>query len=205
MKWCELYKKAYMKETIQIQAGGKEAEQFGGAALGGAVGGKEPPAGRPTPATVEDLEGCFDSLAGVAVKVKRVLEEMVKSNDSLTITIATLTDSNARLAKNVETLTAVLAKKGGGGVEVPGREPGKYFPNCKRETCHKPDECFELKRNKDKRPRHHFRQDFHQRRCLSLFRSNSKHSYGLCCVSLLQLGQYFQVPFRAPLLRLLPS
>ena len=38
--WCELYKKADMKETIRIQAGGKEAEQFSGAALGGAVGGK---------------------------------------------------------------------------------------------------------------------------------------------------------------------
>ena len=56
-----------MKETIRIQAGGKEAEQFGGAALDGAGGGKEPPAGRPTPSTVEDLEGSFDSLAGVAV------------------------------------------------------------------------------------------------------------------------------------------
>ena len=38
-KWCKLYKKADMKETIRIQAGGKEAEQFGGAALGGAIGG----------------------------------------------------------------------------------------------------------------------------------------------------------------------
>ena len=86
-----------MKETIRIQEGGKEAEQFGGAALGGAVGGKEPLAGHPTLATVEDLEGCFDSLAGVAVTVKGVLEELVKSNASLTITIATLIDSNACL------------------------------------------------------------------------------------------------------------
>ena len=43
-----------MKETTRIQAGGKEAEIFGGAALGGAGGGKKPPAGRPIPATVED-------------------------------------------------------------------------------------------------------------------------------------------------------
>ena len=63
-----------MKETIQIQAGGKEEEQFGGAAIDGAGGGKEPPAGRPTPATMEYLEGCFDSLAGVAVTGKEVLE-----------------------------------------------------------------------------------------------------------------------------------
>ena len=65
---------------------------------------------------------------------KGVLEELVKSNASLTTTITTLTNTNARLAKKVETLTAALAKKEGGGVEVPEREPGKYFPNCKRET-----------------------------------------------------------------------
>ena len=129
IKWCELYTKADMKEPIRIQAGGKEAEQFGGAAFGGAVGGKEPPSGRPTPATMEDLEVCFDILAGVAVTGKGVLEGLVKSNASLTITIATLTDNNSRLAKKVEMLTAVLAKKRGGIVEVPGREPGKYCPN----------------------------------------------------------------------------
>ena len=43
MKWCEIYKKSDMKETIYIQAGGKDVEQFGDRALGGAVGGKEPP------------------------------------------------------------------------------------------------------------------------------------------------------------------
>ena len=118
-----------MKETIRIQAGGKEVEQFGGAALFGASGWKEPPVGRPTPATVEDLEGFFDRLAGVVVTGKGVLEELVKYNASLTITIATLTDTNARLSKKVETLTAALAKKGGDGGEVPGRKPGKYCPN----------------------------------------------------------------------------
>ena len=39
--------------------------------------------------------------------------------------------------------------------------------------------------------RRHFKQDFHQRGRLSLFRSNSNRSSGLCHVSLLQLGQYF--------------
>ena len=99
MNCCELYKKTDMKETIRIQAGRKEAETFGGASLGGAFRGKEPPAGRPAPATVEDLEGCFDILAGVAVTGKVVLEELVKSSAPLTITIATLTDRNSRLAK----------------------------------------------------------------------------------------------------------
>ena len=131
-KWCELYNKADMRETIRIQEGGKEAEQFGSAALGGAVRGKEPRSGRPTPATVEYLEGCFDSLAGVVVTGKGVLEELVKSYVYLTITIYTFTDSNTRLAKKVETLTEALAKKGGGRVEVTDRGPGKHCPNCKR-------------------------------------------------------------------------
>ena len=85
---------------------------------------------------------------------KGVLEKLVKSNASLTITIATLDDSNACLAKKVETLTEALAKKGGGGVEVPGRGPGKHCPKCKMETWHKLDACFELERNKDKLPRY---------------------------------------------------
>ena len=64
-----------MKETIRIQAGAKEAELFDGAALGSASRVKEPPTGRPIPATMEDLEGCFDSLEGVAVMGKEVLGE----------------------------------------------------------------------------------------------------------------------------------
>ena len=84
--------------------------------------------------------------------VKGVLDELEKSNASITITIATLTDTNARLSKKVETLKAVLTKKVGGGGEVTRREPGKYFSNCKRETWHNPDECFELDLNREKRP-----------------------------------------------------
>ena len=70
---------------------------------------------------MEDLEGCFGSLTGVEVTGKGVLEELVKSNTYLTITITTLTDTNACLSKKLEMLTAALAKKGGVGGEVPGR------------------------------------------------------------------------------------
>ena len=44
---------------------------------------------------MEDLEGCFDRLTGVVVMGKGVLEELLKSNASLNITITTLTDTNA--------------------------------------------------------------------------------------------------------------
>ena len=127
--------------------GGKEAEQFGGMALSGAAVEKEPPAVRPTPATMEDSEDCFDSLAGVLMTGKGVLDELVKYNASLTITIATLTNTNTRLFKKVRILTADLANKGGGRGEVPSREPGKYCPQCKRERRHKPDKCFEFDHN----------------------------------------------------------
>ena len=85
--------------------------------------------------------------------VKGVLEETVNYNASLTNTIGTLTNTNSRLSKKMETLTAELAKNGGGGGEVTVRGPGKYLPNCERKTWHTPDNCFELERNKEKHPR----------------------------------------------------
>ena len=53
-KCCKIYKKSELKETIRIQDVGKEAEQFGGTALGGDGRGDKPPAGCPHPATMED-------------------------------------------------------------------------------------------------------------------------------------------------------
>ena len=89
---------------------------------------------------MEYLESCFDSLDGIAVTGKGVLEEMVNSNASLTSTISTLNDTKSRLSKKAETLTAELAKKEGGGGEVTGRGTVKYYPNLKRETRHKPED-----------------------------------------------------------------
>ena len=83
---------------------------------------------------------------------KRVLEKLVKSNASLAITIATLTNTNARLLKKVEMLKASLAKKVGGGGELPSREPVKYYPNCEIYTWNKPNKSFELDQNRYKLP-----------------------------------------------------
>ena len=76
---------------------------------------------------------------------------MVNSNASLTNTIDTLTNTNSRHYKKVETLTADLNKMGEGGGEVTSRGPGNYCPNFKRETWYNTDNCFELDKNKDKR------------------------------------------------------
>ena len=78
-------------------------EQFGGAGTGGARGndggsggGAKPPAGRPYPVTLDELEGCFDSLAGAAVTGKETLDELVKSNATLAKAITALTETNSR-------------------------------------------------------------------------------------------------------------
>ena len=73
---------------------------------------------------------------------KGVIEAMVNYNASLTNNIATVTKTNSRHSKKVETLRAELDKKQGGGGEVIVRGPGKYCPHCKRETWHRSDDCF---------------------------------------------------------------
>ena len=66
------------------------------------------------------LEGCFDSLAGEVVTGKDTLDELVKSNATLTKSIAAFTETNSRLAKKVEHQATELKNRGGGGVEDSG-------------------------------------------------------------------------------------
>ena len=82
------------------------------------------------------------------------LEELVKTNAMLTTTNATLTTTILKLTKVVNDLTEVKKGCGGGGDGGGGggRGDAKHCPNCKRNTWHKPDDCFELARNKGKRP-----------------------------------------------------
>ena len=84
-------------------------EQFSSAATGGACGtgggsngGTEPPAGRPYPVILDELEGCFDILVGAAVTEKDTMEKLVKTNATLAKAIAALTETNSRLANKVE-------------------------------------------------------------------------------------------------------
>ena len=55
-KWKEIYKKADHKAIIKRKTGG-DVEQFGGAEIGGAGRGEEPPTVRPIPVTLDELEG----------------------------------------------------------------------------------------------------------------------------------------------------
>ena len=104
-KWKELYTKADRKAVVKRIAA-RNLEQFGGASTGGHAidrtnrnGRAEPPPGRPVPVTLDDLEGCFDSLAGAEGAKVPTLDELVKTNAALMKSISTLTDTNAKLSQ----------------------------------------------------------------------------------------------------------
>ena len=87
------------------------------------------------------------------------MADLVKTNVTLTSTNDTLTATILKLTKVVNDLKEVKKGRGSGGggsgggrISGSGRGDAKHCPNCKRNTWHKPDECFELARNKEKRP-----------------------------------------------------
>ena len=136
-----------------------KGETVGSAATQGmGSSGHEPPAGNshPTPVNLKEVEGCFDSLAGVVATESATLAKLVKANAALAASNATLTTSNATLTASNAKLTKALDKsKGGGGGGGGGggkRREATYYPNCKHDTRHKADDCFEPKKNEDKRP-----------------------------------------------------
>ena len=144
--WKKMYRAADLKAKIKKKARGA---QFGGMATKEADEKKDE---ETKPVTLGELEDCFDSLATAAVTGKDSIDSLVKSN-------ALLTKTNAELSALVKSQAADIKSGGGGrrnrdkkaGGDKPRRE-SKYCPNCKRDTWHDPDECFELTKNKDKRP-----------------------------------------------------
>ena len=111
-KWKEIYERANRKAVVKRLAS-VNVEQLGGAApssglVGGSAGGNsDPPAGRPSALTLDELKGCFDSLAGAAMTNKDTVDELVKTNATMIKAIATLTKTNDRLTKKVEAQAAV--------------------------------------------------------------------------------------------------
>ena len=131
--------------------------QFGGAVTeqSEATEDEDCAPGTTPPVTLDDLEGCFDSLAAAAVTGNDVLEQLVKSNTTLTKTKYELSATVAKQAEEIKTLLATAKNKranGGGGGNGKKKE-AKYCPNCKRDTWHDADDCFELPKNADKRPK----------------------------------------------------
>ena len=69
-KWKELYKKSDKQARVKRQAAGGQ-DHFGGAVLKARSGGSATPSRRGTPVTIDQLEGCFDSLATSATTGKQ--------------------------------------------------------------------------------------------------------------------------------------
>ena len=70
----------------------------------GAVGTAYP-SGRGIPVTIDELEVCFYSLVTAATKGEITLDELFKTNYTLTSSIAALAATNTQLTKEVEILS----------------------------------------------------------------------------------------------------
>jgi len=159
-RWKTMYRKADNKDKVKKKA--RDA-QFGGLAKSTALSATvSQPSVRfdqsdtkKEPVTLEELEGCFDAIATAAVTGKDSIESLTKTN-------AVLTKTNAELAAVIKSLASSGGGRrnqdkkgtggGGGRPDKPDRQ-AKWCPNCKRDTWHDPDDCFELGKNKDNRPK----------------------------------------------------
>ena len=65
-------------------------DYFGGSVLEARAGGSANPGGRGNPVTIYELEVCFDSLATAAFTGETTLNELVKTNSTLTSSIMEL-------------------------------------------------------------------------------------------------------------------
>ena len=156
-KWKEIYRAADLKATVKKKA--RDA-QFGSAApqlKNEVMSQGEDTGDTKKPVTMDELEGCFDSLANAAVTGKDTLESLVNSNTVLTKTNAELSNTIKAQAAEIKSLAASLASiktnkkgNGGGGGSKPKKE-AKWCPHCKRDTWHGAENCFELAQNATKR------------------------------------------------------
>ena len=153
-----MYKAAEAKEKVCLHAtGGKD--QFGAAhysSKGNLVPFAYVPPASSAAATTGPLEGAldgyFDALTAASSTDQNVLAQLVES-------VAKLTKANAELVQAVATLTKaneVLSTQGQQGGRA-GRGGGEWKPkncckNCKMEVVHPPDDCFELEKNRQRRP-----------------------------------------------------
>ena len=116
-KWKAMYREADNKAKIKKKARGA---QFGGLANKTAPPAQANVANvtnapKKEPVTLEELEGCFDSLATAAVTGKDSIESLLKNNTLLTKTNAELSAVIKAQAAEIKSLTS-----GGGGRRTRG-------------------------------------------------------------------------------------
>ena len=98
--WKILYLKAGANTRLKQKAKG-HVDKCGGASIFQGHDGLAGAHGRPIPVTMDNLKGCFDNLATVAVAGKDDLNDLVVANLTLTKSVTNLTDVNAHLVKKV--------------------------------------------------------------------------------------------------------
>ena len=140
------------KKANVSRAALRTQDQFGAAHGSGLLA----PTDALPPAQTEALDEYFDALAAAASKEKEILEELIRSNTVLTKSNTELTETTVKLTKIIADLTGQLkwaqGNIRGGGRENKQKKQTIHCPNCKVVGFHKPDNCFELVKNKAKRP-----------------------------------------------------
>ena len=100
-------------------------------------------------ANKDDLEDYFDNLAATATTEKVVLSQITAAIAVMKINNEALVATNSKLVAEVTNLTRRLGRNSNGatsGNTLDKRSP-KTFPDCKKESFHKPDTCLELTKN----------------------------------------------------------
>ena len=96
------------------------------------------------------LEGYFDNLAAAAVTEKVVLHQLVLNNTTQSTSNKSLVALVKNLSNDIKNLEREISRMKKGG-QVSARNT-TLCAHCKKEGFHQPQDCFELIKNKDKRP-----------------------------------------------------
>ena len=99
---------------------------------------------------LKHLEGYFDNLAAAAVNKKGVLQQLVSNNTTLSTSNESLVALVKKLSNDIKNLEREISRMKKGG-QASARNTN-LCDNCKKEGFHQPQYCFELIKNKDKRP-----------------------------------------------------
>ena len=99
---------------------------------------------------IKTLEGYFDNLSDAAVNKKGVLQQLVLNNTTLTTNNKSLLALIKTLSNNIKNLEREISRMKKGGQASASNTT--ICANCKKEVFFQPQDCFELIKNKDKRP-----------------------------------------------------
>ena len=151
-QWKTEYKRAHAKARVKAQANNGSVK-FGAANSSA----RQETANTPLDNQLEEdskdlktLEGYFYNLAAAVVNGKGVLQKMVLNNTTITTSDKSLVALVKKLSNDIKNLEREVSRmKKGGQVSASNTT---LCANCKKEGFRQPQDCFELIKNKDKRP-----------------------------------------------------